>query len=49
MLVTFAVDCVVSRIEGCFFFLFLFSFSSFLNLRLDDLLFLPWYKVTANV
>ena len=42
MLVMFAVDCVASRIVGCFFFLFFFF--SFLNLRLDDLLFCPGIK-----
>ena len=40
MLVVFAVDCVVSRIVGCFIFYFFY----FLNLGLDDLLFCPGIK-----
>ena len=42
MLVMFAVECVVSRIVGCFFYIY------FLNFHLDGIV-LPWYKVTVNV
>ena len=41
MMVMFAVDCVVSRTVGCFYFYIFF------NLSLVDVL--PWCKVTVNV